>query len=241
MKKLHAIFLFTFFNLCIIGTHTYAQNLMDDLVHIQKVLEDPQSFYAKIKVDIDYVEKTNDKDLFNSIVTVIKIGQGCYFYENDMVSMLINDKWVVGVMHYQKQIVYGRNNSKQIEKAKKSLKKNIQTDPKILGNANFISLENNIKHYRVVNPGSGLKHTDIYINSSTQFIHSICNEYADPTKLGIVKTVTQFLEFDDKFKFNTEDFSEKKFLIIEDDKVRAVEKYKNYNIVYSDSELLKIF
>lgn len=221
-----------------------AQDLTTDLAHIRDLLKDPQSLWVEIDARIEYTaEMDKDRNLPRNIHTVVKMGNGCYLYENEMVSMVINRQWMVGVMHAQKQIVYARNNAKGLDKARKEAwSKDIPSDPGMARNARFEGEENGIKKYRIDDPGKGLRYIDLQISTDTHFFTRFTNEYADPSQMGVLRTVTEFKRFDDKASFRPDEFSEKRFLrFLSDKTVKPAEKYRDYQLIYTDPELLKNF
>lgn len=221
---------------------THAQDLLADMERMRLALKAPKSFLLDIQATIEYTDAMNDGDLPKNIHTVIKIGDGLYYYENEMTTMVINRQWVVGAIHGQKQIIYGRNNSRELEMArKKALEKDIPTDPKLAAKASFLGEADGVKHYRISQPGNGLKSMDMYINSATGYFTKLVNEYADPAKTGVLRTVTVFNRFTDNASFGPEEFSEKLLLRFSGKTAQPVEKYKNYHILYTDPELLNNF
>ena len=220
-----------------------AQDFVSDMERIRTVLKESKSLLLEIHTRIEYTaDMKADQSLPESIHTTIKVGNGMYYYQNEMVSMVINRDWVVGVMHGQKQIVYGRNDSHAMEKArKKALERDVPTDPALASKAQLAGEENGIRRYRINNPGNGLKAMEMHIDSRTGFFTRLLNEYADPAKTGVIRTVTEFKQFTDQATFNNDEFSEKLFLRMTGKTVQPVEKYKAYHLLFTDPEHLNNF
>lgn len=221
----------------------HAQDFAADMERMRTAMKQSTTFLLEMEATIEYTaDMKKDQNLPQSIHTVIKMGDGMYYYQNEMVSMVINRQWVVGVMHNQKQIIYGRNDSKELEKARKrALEKDIPADPALAAKATFLGEENGIKRYRIDNPGKGLKMTEMHIHSATGFFTRLVNEYADPSQTGVVRTVTVFHRFTDKADFAADEFSEKMFIRFSGKTVLPVEKYKTYHLLYTDPQLLNNF
>lgn len=220
-----------------------AQDFVSDMERIRTAIKESKSLLLEIHTTIEYTaDMKKDQNLPESIHTVIKVGNGMYYYQNEMVSMVINRDWVVGVMHGQKQIIYGRNDSQAMEKArKKALEKDVPTDPALAAKAQFAGEENGIRHYRIGTPGNGVKTMDMYIDTRTGFFSRLTNEYADPAKTGVIRTVTEFKQFTDRATFNNDEFSEKLFLRSTGKTMQPVEKYKTYHLLFTDPEHLNNF
>lgn len=229
--------------MCLSATKAHAQDFVADMERIRTALKAPSGFWLEMESSIEYTaDMKQDTELPQTIHTEIKIGDGMYYYQNEMVSMVINRQWVVGVMHGQKQIIYGRNDSKALENArKKALEKEMSVDPSLAGKASFLGQENGIKRYRINNPGNGLKTVEMHIDAATGFFSRIVNEYADPSKTGVVRTITIFHRFTDQARFSSDEFSEKMFLRFSGKTVSPVDKYKTYHLLFTDPQLLNNF
>lgn len=121
------------------------------------------------------------------------------------------------------------------------MEQNIPTSPTINGKSTFLGETNALKKYRVESNESGIKYTDIQINANTHFFHRIENVYREPFDLGVTKTTTNFLEYSGNAQFTPEEFSESQFIVFTGQTAKPASKYKNYQVIFSDIELLNSF
>lgn len=220
-----------------------AQDFAGELAHIRTLLVNPQSLLMETKATVDYAaDMAGNKELPRVLHTVIRIAGNNYFYENEMMSMVINPQWTVGVMHAQKQIVYGRNDARGMDKAKKqALSRDVPTDPALAEKAVYLGEQDGVRHYTVAQPGGGLSRSDFYIGAASRFFTRLVNEYENPAASGIKRTTVEFLRFDDRAVFPADAFSEKMFLRFNGKTAQPAEKYKGYELIYTDPELFNNF
>jgi hypothetical protein len=211
-------------------TMAKSQDITSDL---KKTFESYSTRQA-LSIDIAVVAyATTNKIAMQQKATLLKQGEQ-FFYRLEDTEMLVTQKNVLLVNHYNKTIVFRAIDKKEYEYIQKT-KLGWELDT-MLANVDSIRYEakGNNRYYEIFSAQRPIHKTDVLLDVSSERFDKITYHYNQTLEGNISRIEITFQENNNPV--STADFSEKKYIVREGSKYKLSNLFRNYDLKIVDND-----
>jgi hypothetical protein len=202
----------------------HAQDFKQALLKMQKEYGALGSMHIVMSIKA-FDKKTATTPFYSQKADIKKHDQN-YFYKMGVNDMLLNEKYLLMIDHSVKQMVCNKNNLKAMGGINDPFKVNLDSLLTAFGKSSYLGKVADMEHYRIAHSKGMVKQTDLYFKVETNLLQKI--EYTYESNQFVV---IDFELFDRQPSFAPGTFDEGRYMVLENGKLKAVEAYRQYEIV----------
>lgn len=206
-----------------------AQDLRQDLKKMHQAYKNIENLEAKI------VSKEFEEGSLPEVeIIYIKKQQHHYIYHMATSTMLMNDSYLLAINAKEKRIFCTPQYQPQEESSKKLLMNHIQLNLDSLlasyENITFVELKDGLKHYKVEQADADITKIEVAMDAETYLLKKITYTYNEED-YGKTWLELSFPIINTKPVFNTETFSESKYIKKVKGGYQLTTAYQNYELI----------
>lgn len=201
----------------------------------QSIQEDMEYMVAQYKgVKNLYVEMENKVYEGANVVQaqygkVYKKGD-LYFYDFKENLLLVNSKHILIIDNRNKVIVYDKWSKQKAKKLAGSYIPDIDDLLKRYPKVSFVEGEEKYNHYILENPKERMSTVETFFDKKTGYMKEVIYRYNPKMMTSDIYTHLKLKVIESKPSFESNQFSEKQFIKISNDRIVPIGKYQNYTL-----------
>lgn len=201
----------------------------------QSIREDMEYMQAQYKgVKNLYVEMENkvyegDRVVQEQYGKIYKKGD-LYFYNFKQQMMLVNSKHILMIDHRNKVIVYDEWSKKKAKKLAGTYIPNADDMLERYPNVSFVGMDGDYKHYILENKNERMSKVETFFDKQTGYMKEVIYRYNPKLMTSEIYTHLKLNVIQTKPEFSSNQFSEKQFITVSNNRIKPVGKYSTYTI-----------
>ena len=200
------------------------QNLKRAVVKMQEEYKTLDKLHLIMSVQV-FESDSASKPYFSEIA-IIRRDKNNYLYRFGTQEMLMNEKYLLMIDRSSKEIFCNTRSLKsEVNTFKDAFQMNIDSLLQFYGKTIFMGEEDRIEHFRLFQDKGDVSQVDLFIDTSSGLIKRFDYSYRDKQYVKI-----DFRVFDRAPIFEKNIFSETNYVIVQEEKLVASEKFKGYNV-----------
>lgn len=211
-----------------------AQDYKQDLLQMQEKINGINKLHAVAEVKMYMTEKASKPVTVKR--SIIKKDGDNYYCSMENAIVLINRKCMLLVYDDDRQIIYTEQKRNEAKAKQQMSAADISELLKKNDSIAYKGISNGIKHYIAYSSKGMMRSADIFINSSTGFLHKVIYHYNPEMVPQVEKVEIDYHTFNTNPEFGKDDFSEQKFVQRKGKELKGSGNYSGYNILNYDPE-----
>lgn len=202
-----------------------AQDFKQIIRELRKDYAQSKALQIVMEVTV-YDSSQSPEPYYKALVDIRRKGNN-YWYQVENNEMLLNEKCLVVVDKEARQISYSKRSLETEAELQKSLKFDLDSVLALYDAPRYLGRSGNADHYLVYEKEGPIAQIHFYIVPESKTLKQITYKYREGQYASI-----RFIVFDRQAIFDTDTFSEAKYVTVSNDKVVPSRYFKNYNLSY---------
>jgi outer membrane lipoprotein-sorting protein len=202
-----------------------AQSIREDMEYMQAQYKGIKNLYVEMENKV----YEGDKVVQEQYGKIYKKGD-LYFYDFKENQLLVNSKHILIIDNRNKVIVYDKWSKKKAQKLAGTYIPNVDDMLERYPKVSFVGVEEEYKHYILENAKERMSKVETFFDPKTGYMKEVIYRYNPKLMTTNIYTHLKLNVIESKPSFENNQFSEKQFIKISNDRIVPVGKYSNYTI-----------